>query len=106
MVASAHTNESALAAEAYPKTEPLYFKNTYLFKASAKVLGVKPAEGAKDPHSQVLVLDQTICHPQGGGQPSDSCSVVANDGLKFNCTDIRSERESGIIQHIGRFEPT
>lgn len=47
-------------------TDPLYFGDTLLFVAEAVVTGVTPST-YKD--CKVLVtLDQTIFHPQGGGQ--------------------------------------
>lgn len=47
-------------------TDPLYFGDTLLFVAEAVVAGVTPST-YKD--CKVLItLDQTIFHPQGGGQ--------------------------------------
>lgn len=51
-----------------------------------------------------LVLDRTIFHPQGGGQPADTGFIAVEDsGLKFVAEDVRSK--DGIVsnQHFNIF---
>jgi Ser-tRNA(Ala) deacylase AlaX len=44
----------------------------------------------------VVILDQTILYPQGGGQPCDTGSIVSLDGtINFCVTDVRSK--SGVV---------
>ena len=46
-------------------TVHLYYKDTYLFRNTAKVLAVGETEA--DEKKQIsVVLDQTVMHPQGG----------------------------------------
>lgn len=50
---------------------------------------------------QVVVLDQTIFYPQGGGQPYDQGIITSNNG-KFIVSEVRYI--DGIVKHIGNFE--
>ncbi|KAI3692398.1 hypothetical protein L6452_32213 [Arctium lappa] len=52
----------------------------------------------------VLILDCTIFHPQGGGQPSDTGFItdVSSSRFKFVVQDVRSK--NGIVYHYGVFE--
>jgi alanyl-tRNA synthetase len=49
------------------KTELLYLTDTYLFESNARVV----RQGYDEKGRSYIVLDQTIFHPQGGGQPCD-----------------------------------
>ncbi|KAL6970302.1 hypothetical protein U1Q18_030001 [Sarracenia purpurea var. burkii] len=51
-----------------------------------------------------LVLDSTIFHPQGGGQPSDTgfIAISADPDFKFVVNDARSK--DGIVFHYGFVE--
>jgi len=44
-----------------------YFEDTYKFESTAKIIHIN-----EDGH---IVLDKTILHPQGGGQPHDKGSI-------------------------------
>ncbi|KAL3641979.1 hypothetical protein CASFOL_012794 [Castilleja foliolosa] len=50
---------------------------------------------------QTLVLDSTIFHPQGGGQPSDK-GFISNPHFNFVVEDVRSKDK--IVYHYGYFE--
>jgi alanyl-tRNA synthetase len=54
-----------------PKTELTYMREMSLKRADANVLKIVPDKGS---HAY-LVLDKTIFHPKGGGQPSDHGSM-------------------------------
>lgn len=45
-------------------TDPVFLRDAYLRSSSAVVLAADPAAGT-------VVLDRTVCHPGGGGQPAD-----------------------------------
>lgn len=47
-------------------TKKLYMQDTYKFTHSSKVTGL-----GRDDLGIFIILDETIFHPQGGGQPSD-----------------------------------
>lgn len=46
-----------------------------------------------------IVLDSTLFHPQGGGQPADTgfIAVSGHPGLKFIVEDVRS-KDSGVVR--------
>ena len=48
-----------------------------------------------------MILDRTIMHPQGGGQPSDE-GYLQNDDAKFTVEALGIS--SDVIQHIGKFD--
>lgn len=73
-----------------------YLENSYLFESEAKVLGVSTNETGKI----VVILDQTIFYPQGGGQPYDK-GEINTATAKFNVEEVRFEE--GIVKHIGNY---
>ncbi len=48
------------------KTHPSYFEDTYKFEGQAIIDAV-----GKDDNGPFILLNKTLFHPQGGGQPSD-----------------------------------
>ena len=44
----------------------LYWENTYLMNHKAKITAI-----GQDEQGDYIRVDETIFHPQGGGQPSD-----------------------------------
>ena len=66
----------------YAATDALYLGDTSMLETTATVLGLE--EGEK---GWTAVLDATVFHPQGGGQPSDvgtlgDAKVVALEGCR------------------------
>ncbi|KAF2765434.1 ThrRS/AlaRS common domain-containing protein [Teratosphaeria nubilosa] len=58
-----------------------------------------------DDNDHVVVTDQTIFHPQGGGQPSDVGTMKTNSST-FNVTAVRMDAiSSGQVLHLGTFQP-
>ena len=47
------------------KTIPIYFEGSSKLECEAVVQSVEAAEGFKEPNCHVVVVDQTVCHPQG-----------------------------------------
>jgi len=58
-------------ARKFPKTLKLYLDDSYLKSCTAKVLGILKEKGSR----YYIILDKTIFHPKGGGQPSDVGSI-------------------------------
>jgi alanyl-tRNA synthetase len=78
------------------ETKLKYLEDTYLFQYKAKVVDIFMQED-----KTVIVLDETIFYPQGGGQPSDF-GYINNSNGKFEVqkTIFRPE---GVVWHIGQF---
>lgn len=73
-----------------------YLENFTKTESTAKVVDVLRENGR-----DVVLLDQTIFYPQGGGQPYDQ-GTIEGPGGKFNVEEVRFV--DGIVKHIGRFE--
>ena len=81
-------------------TELVYWEDTYLGSLDgATVESIEEHEG-KEGMEYCTVLDKTIFHPQGGGQPSDSGVITAN-GVEFNVSMVRKDGET--VKHYGNF---
>ena len=48
-----------------------------------------------------MILDRTIFHPQGGGQPADE-GTIKSDALTFKVTGLKPKDDA--ILHIGSFD--
>lgn len=111
---------AAVAAASLPLvTAPLFLEDTYRFSCGAcTVLRALPSpQPASTPASPsapafpALVLDATVAHPQGGGQPADR-GVIALSGpglpprlaFTFHMVKAGSGPELGrAVLHYGRF---
>lgn len=59
-------------------------------------------QGSDQDH--VVVTEQTIFHPQGGGQPSDIGIMTGQPGTSFSVEVVRMDAVSeGQVLHFGRF---
>ncbi|KAF3480900.1 threonyl/alanyl tRNA synthetase [Arthroderma uncinatum] len=59
-------------------------------------------QGSDQDH--VVVTEQTIFHPQGGGQPSDVGVITAPSGTSFTVAAVRMDTvQDGQVLHLGRF---
>mmetsp|Transcript_13774 Transcript_13774/g.36717 ORF Transcript_13774/g.36717 Transcript_13774/m.36717 type:complete len:208 (+) Transcript_13774:493-1116(+) len=82
-------------------TERLYLTDTYLFETTSTILSISPSE--TDPALFDIVLDRTIFHPQGGGQPSDVGTLLHGpSNALFHVTAASSPSPSTVL-HTGRF---
>lgn len=85
-----------------------------LHSLPAKVLSVRPFAALEELNRQlfkqadetqdhVVVTDQTIFHPQGGGQPSDE-GTMTTPSATFTVTSVRMDAvQDGQVLHLGRF---
>lgn len=74
-----------------------YLNDAYLFENKTKILRVEQIDGRT-----AIILDETICYPQGGGQPADNGVISSENGI-FAVSDVRMNEE-GIVYHFGTFE--
>ncbi|OQU96651.1 Threonyl and Alanyl tRNA synthetase second additional domain-containing protein [Cladophialophora immunda] len=99
-----------------PRTVLAYQRNAKLYTLSTLVTSVTPfqqlAEASRqlfkavpDEDSFVVTTAETIFHPQGGGQPSDTGSLTsASNGAKFDVSAVRTDVvHYGVVLHLGRF---
>ncbi|KAK8056929.1 hypothetical protein PG993_002156 [Apiospora rasikravindrae] len=93
-----HTLQTAVTAvRSYASLEE---SNKAFFKGA---LSEGDAEAEERHH--VVVTEQTIFHPQGGGQPSDVGSMESSSGAKFSVSAVRmSAASEGEVLHFGQFQ--
>ena len=77
-------------------TKLLYLEDFTLLKFDSKVTDVSEENGRA-----IIVLDQTVFYPQGGGQPYDK-GVIENPSGKFLVEEVRFLE--GTVKHIGTFQ--
>ncbi|KAL5227453.1 hypothetical protein ABZP36_015718 [Zizania latifolia] len=87
----------AAPARAAGPTRLTYFDDMWALRSSATVLAVSQEESGR----RAVVLDATVFHPQGGGQPADA-GVISAAGARFLVEDVRTK--DGVVFHYGRFE--
>jgi alanyl-tRNA synthetase len=76
-------------------TELLYLKQMELASAQAKVVKIVPE---KRTHAYVM-LDRTIFHPKGGGQPSDRGTIRSTE---FSLEIKKAIHYQGVVVHWGK----
>lgn len=76
-----------------------YYDDMSKLESNATLLSLVKGEDGRT----ALVLDRTVFHPQGGGQPADTGFIaVADSDLKFVVQDVRSK--DGVVFHYGLVE--
>jgi Ser-tRNA(Ala) deacylase AlaX len=78
------------------KTHLGYLENMDLLTIEAQILDV-----LQEKENTIMVLNQTIFYPQGGGQPSDTGIIKGPAGI-FRVNEARFV--DGVVKHIGIFE--
>ncbi|KAG5398494.1 hypothetical protein IGI04_020308 [Brassica rapa subsp. trilocularis] len=82
-----------------PTTKLDYHVDMFKLQSQATFLSLFKAEDGRI----ALILDSTVFHPQGGGQPSDTGLIeFAGSDFKFSVQDVRSK--DGIVLHYGVFQ--
>ena len=61
-------------------TDELFRRDSYLKECNAVVVTA---------HDGVIVTDQTVFYPEGGGQPGDTGWILRADGCEFVVTDTQ-----------------
>ncbi|KAJ0165068.1 Alanine--tRNA ligase [Colletotrichum tanaceti] len=88
--------------------------NAKLHALKTVVTAVRPFADLEEPnrqlfkdggdHDHVVVTEQTIFHPQGGGQPSDVGTMTGPSGASFAVASVRMDAvREGQVLHFGRF---
>jgi len=82
-------------------TKLVYLEDFNLFSCPALVVSSYAEQTTPEQEKQVVVLDQTVFYPQGGGQPYDT-GVIESASGKFMVKEVRFV--DGIVKHIGIFD--
>jgi alanyl-tRNA synthetase len=77
-------------------TTLIYLDQMHEYSAAAQVRDVLMVGGRN-----IIILDQTIFYPQGGGQPYDT-GVIATPQARFEVNEVRLVE--GVVHHIGTYE--
>ncbi|KAH7513355.1 uncharacterized protein LOC107433272 isoform X1 [Ziziphus jujuba] len=80
-----------------------YYEDMWKLHSKATVVSYSKGNDGKE----VLILENTIFHPQGGGQPADTGVITTTDTVddsdfKFVVQDVRSK--DGVVHHYGFVE--
>ena len=87
-----------------PGTKPVFWDDTYLFQGNAACVESGTEENVKDGSMMTtLILNATLFHPQGGGQPTDTGEIISRDGNTFIVNMVR-QRPDNTIVHYGTYE--
>ncbi len=78
------------------QTKLLYLEDFTLLNTDATVVEV-----INENNRDIIILNQTIFYPQGGGQPYDKGIIEGHSG-KFTVEEVRFV--DGVVKHIGKFE--
>lgn len=77
-------------------THLLYLEDFTILEQAATVVQL-----LRENDRDVVILDQTIFYPQGGGQPYDQGAITSGGGACFVVAEVRFV--DGIVKHIGQF---
>lgn len=78
------------------ETKLVYLEYMDQLTGEAQVVNIVEENG-----KTIVILDQTIFYPQGGGQPYDTGEITSGSKI-FRVNEVRFI--SGIVHHIGTFE--
>jgi len=82
------------------RTECLFLNETYKFSHQANVVEI----GKDEKFGVFVILDSTIFHPQGGGQPSDTGRMTGG-GIQFLVKKVvYGSTNPPLVRHFGEFE--
>jgi Ser-tRNA(Ala) deacylase AlaX len=97
----------------------MYLSNPRLFEARTTLVNIVPVTAQEAKESKVpgdlvdfvthkVVLEDSLFHPQGGGQPSDKGTLISSSGDVFQVLFAASSNKSGpkISEHYGHLSTT
>lgn len=84
-------NSKIMEREMVMKTNLLYFNDTQTTESKSKIIS-----SGSDPAGFYLILESTIFHPQGGGQPSDTGTITLAD---ISAPILSVKKHDSVIKH-------
>jgi Ser-tRNA(Ala) deacylase AlaX len=69
-----------------------FLKHTYLFQLPVRVVAIKP-----DGDGRLLQFNDTIFHPQGGGQPNDVGKILLPNQKEYPILSCINDRDTGKV---------
>ncbi|KAM0551262.1 hypothetical protein ACHAPJ_008607 [Fusarium lateritium] len=90
-------------------------RNAKLYSLQTLVTAIRPFNSLEDENRELfkqgtdedyaVVTEETIFHPQGGGQPSDIGKIADEAGASFTVASARMDAvRDGQVLHFGRFD--
>ncbi|KAG8672565.1 hypothetical protein FPOAC2_05959 [Fusarium poae] len=90
-------------------------RNAKLYSLATRVTAIRPFNTLEDENRELfkqgtdddfaVVTEQTIFHPQGGGQPSDMGKMGSESDAHFTVASARMDAvRDGQVLHFGKFE--
>lgn len=81
------------------ETELAYLKDAYRMELDTEITAI----GQDEEGNTVLYLDSTIFYPEGGGQPSDTGEIIAENG---RARVVHARYRQGVVAHRVEIEGT
>lgn len=108
-------NNGATYDASLPPTEMLYmtYEGNWLMNCESTVLAVESNTDSSDNAAVSIVLDRSVLHAQGGGQPTDTGKLVVVDDVQsdndadggavvaMHVSKVLVDRATGIARHTG-----
>ena len=101
-----YTTTKEYFEDSYRVSKIVVINLLFQFESQSSVVDVIGAvEGiTKEADEAIVILDKTIFHPQGGGQPNDEGHMQNTDGsVKFKVNNLVCKKDA--IYHVGTYEP-
>merc|ERR1711997_451726 len=78
----------------HPPTKQDWMNDTYQFSSKSKIQEIN-----SDAEKPYVILEATIFHPQGGGQPSDIGKITAKNLPDLNVTFVKLDKATNLVFH-------
>lgn len=85
------------------ETEKVFIASPVQFQCLARILKSTKLDTAVKGFQHVIVLDRTVFHPQGGGQPADRGMIVASARPSVKYLVGHVQANGNCIEHYGKF---
>ncbi|EDV27011.1 Alanyl-tRNA editing protein AlaX-L [Trichoplax sp. H2] len=86
------------------ETKHLFWDDTYSFNCNGTITDIRSKKDG-DEEEYIIVVDNTVMHPQGGGQPAD-VGLIKNQGedVVFHVHHVQKpSKEALFIEHVGKY---